>query len=126
MLSPSPRAIRPDVGRGRQSCLVTETDATPLPNRVFVVARGHLADAMRIRGELNDLVELDARCPGGLAARRTKPRASLARAAPVLQGLPGVIECPTVGTPQHQALKRARRYPNGKRRGASAAIIGVV
>jgi hypothetical protein len=32
-----------------------ETDATPLPNRVFVVARGHLADAKRFRAELNDL-----------------------------------------------------------------------
>jgi hypothetical protein len=34
---------------------VSAIDTTPLPSRVFVVARGHLADAKRIRAEMNDL-----------------------------------------------------------------------
>lgn len=34
---------------------MTKTDATPLDNRVFVVAKGHLEEAKRFRAGLNDL-----------------------------------------------------------------------
>lgn len=43
------------VSADRHSCPMTDTGPAQLPNRVFAVARGQLADAERIRAELNDL-----------------------------------------------------------------------